>query len=89
MTDAPISAPGAGIGRSLRVGLIVRAVAHKLVPVLAVVAALIDWIEAELPPDCHVALVSSERAAPLYARAGFRPCRGMDRYADPAAASPP
>ncbi|MEM9798395.1 MAG: GNAT family N-acetyltransferase [Pseudomonadota bacterium] len=55
----------------------------------ALLNRLIAWCETALPPDCHISLVSSERAAPLYRSAGFRPCRGMDRYADPARPSPP
>ncbi|MEM7710660.1 MAG: GNAT family N-acetyltransferase [Pseudomonadota bacterium] len=48
---------------------------------------LVAWCEARLPPTCHISLVASDRAAPLYQSHGFRPCRGLDRYADPA--SPP
>lgn len=44
---------------------------------------LVAWCEANLPPTCHVSLVSSARAIALYAAQGFSPCRGMDRYADP------
>ncbi len=44
---------------------------------------LMAWCEATLPPTCHVSLVSSERAVPLYQAYGFRATRGMDRYADP------
>lgn len=44
--------------------------------------------EATLPPDCHLSLVSSARAVPLYAAHGFRPTRGLDRYADPHRAPP-
>ncbi|MEM7491491.1 MAG: GNAT family N-acetyltransferase [Pseudomonadota bacterium] len=44
---------------------------------------LVAWCEAILPPSCHVSLVASERAVPLYLAHGFRPCRGFDRYAGP------
>ncbi len=44
---------------------------------------LVKWCEASLPGTCHVSLVSSDRAAPLYRAKGFRDCRGLDRYADP------
>ncbi len=54
-----------------------------------VTARLVAWCEANLPPACHLFRVSSERAAPLHARHGFRPTRGMDRYADPTRSSPP
>ncbi|KIT17712.1 GNAT family N-acetyltransferase [Jannaschia aquimarina] len=54
----------------------------------AVVNRLIDWIETNLPACCHVSLVSSERAEPLYARVGFERCLGMDRYAGAARLSP-
>lgn len=54
-----------------------------------VTARLVAWCEATLPPDCHISLVSSERAVPLYRRFGFRATRGMDRYADPTRAAPP
>ena len=54
-----------------------------------VTARLVAWCEASLPPECHLSLVSSERAAPLYAKHGFRPTRGMDRYADPSRVPPP
>ncbi|CTQ48461.1 GNAT family N-acetyltransferase [Jannaschia donghaensis] len=53
-----------------------------------VTARLVAWCEANLPPECHLSLVSSERAVPLYAAHGFRPCRGLDRLADPNRAAP-
>ncbi len=55
----------------------------------AVTARLVAWCEANLPPDCHLSLVSSERAVPLYRAHGFHPCRGLDRYADPVRTPPP
>lgn len=54
-----------------------------------VTARLVAWCERHLPPDCHISLVASGRAVPLYARHGFRPARGMDRYADPTRMPPP
>ncbi len=50
---------------------------------------LVAWCEATLPPDCHISLVSSARAVPLYEAEGFRPCRGFDRLADRARCPPP
>jgi len=44
---------------------------------------LVRWCEASLPATCHISLVSSDRAVPLYRAWGFRDCRGLDRYADP------
>ena len=49
-----------------------------------VVRRLVAWCEAALPGCCHLSLVSSARAVPLYEAAGFAACRGLDRYADPA-----
>ncbi|WP_298435534.1 GNAT family N-acetyltransferase [uncultured Jannaschia sp.] len=49
----------------------------------AITRRLVAWCEARLHPTCHIALVSSTRAVPLYAAEGFAACRGMDRYADP------
>ena len=49
---------------------------------------LVAWCEAHLPPTCHVSLIASERARPLYGAFGFNPARGMDRYADPELAPP-
>lgn len=43
---------------------------------------LIAWCEAELPPSCHMSLVASPDAVPLYETFGFELCRGLDRYAD-------
>lgn len=55
----------------------------------AVTERLVQWCEATLPPDCHISLVSSNRAVPLYQAFGFRAARGMDRYADPTRVPPP
>lgn len=55
----------------------------------AVTDRLVAWCEATLPPDCHLSLVSSERAVPLYAAHGFRACRGLDRLVDPSRSPPP
>lgn len=46
-----------------------------------ITASMVAWCETNLPPCCHVSLVSSERAVPLYTGFGFEPTRGMDRYA--------
>lgn len=54
-----------------------------------VTSRLVAWCEANLPPECHMSLVSSERAVPLYEKYGFRLCRGLDRLADPEGISPP
>lgn len=50
---------------------------------------LIAWCETNLPPDCHISLVSSARAVSLYEAAGFRPSRGLDRLAEPNRLPPP
>ena len=47
-----------------------------------VTSRLLAWCEGTLPPTCHISLVASEAAVPLYERFGFEPSRGMDRYAD-------
>ncbi|WGH77880.1 ABC transporter permease [Jannaschia ovalis] len=63
MSDAPLSAPGAAIGRSGRVGLIVRGLAAKAVPVATVVAALIAlWYLACIPMNARQSLLEAERA---------------------------
>ena len=61
MTDAPLAAPGAGIGRSGRVAL--RRVGRATGPVLAVVAGLIAlWYLACIPLNARQSLLEAERA---------------------------
>ncbi|SDZ23094.1 NitT/TauT family transport system permease protein [Jannaschia faecimaris] len=62
MTDTPLSAPGAGIGRSGRVGRVVRALPHRFGPVLVVIAALIGlWYLACIPMNAQNSLMLAER----------------------------
>ena len=63
MTDAPIAAPGAGVGRSGRVGLLVRGIGRTAWPVAAVVAALIVlWYAACIPMNAQQSATAAERA---------------------------
>lgn len=63
MSDAPISAPGATVGRSGRVALAIRAMAGKTLPVLTVLAALVAlWYAAVAPMNIRGALDAAERA---------------------------
>ncbi len=61
MTDAPLSAPGAGVGRSGRVAL--RRLGAGLWPVLVVVAGLVAlWYAACIPMNAQGSLLEAERA---------------------------
>ena len=63
MTDAPISAPAATIGRSGRAELVARRIAHVTGPVLAVVAALVAlWYLACVPMNAAQSALDAERA---------------------------
>jgi NitT/TauT family transport system permease protein len=63
MTDAPLSAPGAAVGRSGKVGLLTRRLAQVTGPVLAVVAALIAfWYLACIPMNAAQSALEAERA---------------------------
>ena len=63
MTDAPVSAAGAGIGRSVRPSLMVRLMRGTLVPVLTVVVALIlAWYAAVPVLNAAETLTRAERA---------------------------
>lgn len=63
MTDAPLSAPAAGIGRSGRLARAARGLRHRLVPVLTVIAALIAlWYAACIPMNAQNSLMLAERA---------------------------
>ncbi|MEM7711466.1 MAG: ABC transporter permease, partial [Pseudomonadota bacterium] len=60
MTDAPLSAPGAGVARSGKVALL--GVATELGPVLAVVAILVAlWYLACIPMNAQQSLLEAER----------------------------
>ncbi|MEM7490967.1 MAG: hypothetical protein AAF390_17765, partial [Pseudomonadota bacterium] len=60
MTDAPLAAPGAAIGRSGRVAL--RRAARATGPVLMVIAGLLAlWLLACLPMNAHQAVLEAER----------------------------
>nr|WP_245624110.1 ABC transporter permease subunit [Jannaschia donghaensis] len=62
MDDTPLSAPGAGIGRSGKVALALRGLPHRIGPVLAVIAALIAlWYLACIPMNAQNALMLAER----------------------------
>ncbi len=62
MTDAPLAAPGAGVGRSGRVALAIRGARHTLGPILTVVAALIAvWYLACIPMNAQNSLMLAER----------------------------
>ena len=61
VTDAPLSAPGAGIGRSGRVAL--GRLGAGVAPILAVVAALVAlWSLACVPMNAQQSLLEAERA---------------------------
>ncbi|WP_179381470.1 ABC transporter permease [Jannaschia marina] len=63
MSDTPLSAPGAGIGRSGKVALALRGTARRAGPVLAVVVALIGlWYLACIPMNAQNSLLLAERA---------------------------
>ena len=63
MTDVPVSGAGATVGRSLRVGLLVRRLGHVALPVLAVVAGLIAlWYLACIPMNAAQSALDAERA---------------------------
>ena len=75
MSDLPLSAPGAGVGRSGRVGMLVRRMAHVTGPVLAVVAALIAlWYLACIPMNAFQSTLDAERAG-----ATVRPATAAER----------
>ncbi|SHI93785.1 NitT/TauT family transport system permease protein [Palleronia salina] len=63
MTDTPLSAPGAGVGRSGRVALWLRGAGGRIVPVLTVIAALIAlWYVACIPMNAHQSVLLAERS---------------------------
>lgn len=78
MTDAPLSAPGAGVGRSGRVALWLRGLPGAAAPVLAVVAALVaSWYLACIPMNAAQSALEAERAgAPLSTTAAERRLMG-------------
>ena len=62
LTDAPLAAPGAAVGRSGRVALWGRGLRRSVLPVVAVVAALLAvWALACLPMNAHQAVLEAER----------------------------
>ena len=63
MTDAPIAAPGAGIGRTMRGARAARRLGGGALPVLTVVAALIAlWYLACIPMNAAQSALLAERA---------------------------
>ncbi|CUH39721.1 Putative aliphatic sulfonates transport permease protein SsuC [Jannaschia seosinensis] len=63
MTDMPLSAPGAAIGRSGRVALAIRGLRHQGGPILAVVAVLLAlWYLACIPMNAQQSVLLAERA---------------------------
>ena len=77
MTDAPLSAPGAGIGRSGRVGRIARRLGHTGLPVLTVVAGLLAlWYLACIPMNAAQSVLDAARADEI-----VRPESGRERRA--------
>ena len=63
MTDAPLAAPGAAVGRSGRVALWARRLGRRTGPVLAVVLALVAlWYLACVPMNAQQSLLEAERA---------------------------
>ena len=63
MTDAPLSAPGAGVGRSGRVAPRLWEASRAVLPVLAVVAALVAlWYAACIPMNAFQSTLEAERA---------------------------
>ncbi len=68
MTDAPISAPGAGVGRSLRVGRLARGLGRTAGPVVAVIAAILAlWYLACVPMNAAGSITAAERAGATFA----------------------
>ena len=66
MSDVPLSAPGAAVGRSGRVALAARRTALAAGPVAAVVAALVAlWYAACVPMNAAASLTEAERAGAL------------------------
>ena len=67
MTDAPVSAPGAAVGRSLRASHAARRVGHVAGPVLAVVVAMLAlWYLACVPMNAAASITASERAGAAF-----------------------
>lgn len=68
MTDAPVSAPGAAIGRSVHASRAARRVGHVSGPVLAVVAAILSlWYLACVPMNAAASITAAERAGAAFA----------------------
>ena len=71
MTDAPVSAPGAAIGRTLRASAVARRLGGTAGPVLAVVAGLLAlWYLACVPMNAAGSITAAERAGAAFAGPG-------------------
>ncbi len=69
MTDAPISAPGAAVGGTVRASRAARSVGHAAGPVLAVVAGLLAlWYIACVPMNAAASITAAERAGAAFSR---------------------
>ena len=67
MTDAPVSAPGAAVGRSMRASRAARRASHVAGPVLAVVAGLLVlWTLACVPMNAAASITAAERAGAAF-----------------------
>ena len=63
MSDVPLSAPGAAVGRSGRMALAARRTTNAAWPVLAVIVALVAlWYAACVPMNAAASLTEAERA---------------------------
>ncbi|MEM8825203.1 MAG: hypothetical protein AAGF30_16470, partial [Pseudomonadota bacterium] len=63
MTDAPLTAPSASLGRTGKLGSMLRGLTAKVVPVLTIVAALMAlWYLACIPMNAQQSLLKAERA---------------------------
>ncbi|QFU08394.1 Putative aliphatic sulfonates transport permease protein SsuC [Rhodobacteraceae bacterium THAF1] len=82
MTDTPLSAPAAGIGRSGRASRIARRLHHTALPVLTVVGALLAiWYLACIPMNAAQSVLDASRADQVVRPESPRERRGMSGIA--------